>query len=224
MNRKKFDLDEWYKSDYSQINASANPKSFAYKYMHRSIEKGFKSNLGLEILEIGANIGEHLPFVSQDFHSYTLTDIRETDFQNPSNSKVKFQVANVEALPFEDESFDRVILTCVLHHLNNPTKGLEEIRRVVRVGGKITILLPNDPGIVYRLLRGVSTLRTAKKVGLLEEVQIVHALEHKNHCLAIKTLIKWVFSNDCIKLEFRPLRLPSYNLNAMTVLNIKRLN
>jgi hypothetical protein len=60
MNQKKFDLDEWYKSDYSQINASANPKSLAYKYMHRTIEKGFKSNFGSKILEIGANIGEHL--------------------------------------------------------------------------------------------------------------------------------------------------------------------
>lgn len=219
-----FDLEQWYKSDYSQINASANPKSWAYKYMHKSIEKDFKSNLGLEILEIGANIGEHLNFVSQDFQSYTLTDIRQTAFQNPGNPKVKFLVADVEALPFKDETFDRVVSTCVFHHLNNPVKGLEEIRRVVRVGGLVTILLPNDPGVVYRILRALTTLRSAKKVGLLKEVQLVHALEHRNHYLPLRTLTECVFASDDVKLSFKPMKVPSYNLNALTVFNIKRLN
>lgn len=219
-----FNLDQWYESDYSQINASANPKSLAYKYMHKSMEKDFKSNLGLEILEIGANIGEHLNFVSQDFSSYTLTDIRQTAFQDPGNPKVKFQVADAEALPFKDQTFDRIISTCVFHHLNSPVKGLEEIRRVVRIGGVITILLPNDPGIMYRLLRGLTTLRAARKVGLLKEVQLVHALEHRNHYLPIKTLIEWVFASDDVKLSFKPMRVASYNLNALTVFHIERLN
>lgn len=223
MSQKKFDLNEWYESDYSQINASANPKSLAFKYMHKSMEQDFRSNLGFEILEIGANIGEHLNFVSQDFESYTLTDIRHTNFLNLPDSKIKFLIADVEALPFEDGSFDRVISTCVFHHLNDPTKGLEEMRRVVRVGGCITVLLPNDPGFVYRILRGITTLRTAKKKGLLDEVQLVHALEHKNHYLSLITLIKWVFASDELKLRFKPFGIPSYNLNALTVINIHRV-
>jgi len=223
MSQKRFDLNEWYESDYSQINASANPKSLAFKYMHKSMEQDFRSNLGFEILEIGANIGEHLNFVSQDFESYTLTDIRQTNFLNWPNPKVKFLVADVEALPFEDGSFDRVISTCVFHHLNDPTKGLEEMRRVVRVGGCITILLPNDPGFMYRILRGITTLRTAKRKGLLDEVQLVHALEHRNHYLSLITLIKWVFASDKVKLRFRPFGIPSYNLNGLTVINIHRL-
>jgi ubiquinone/menaquinone biosynthesis C-methylase UbiE len=223
MSQKKFDLNEWYESDYSQINASANPKSLAFKYMHKSMEKDFRSNLGFEILEIGANIGEHLNFVSQDFQSYTLTDIRQTNFLNLPDPKIKFLIADVEALPFEDGSFDRVISTCVFHHLNDPTKGLEEMRRVVRAGGSITLLLPNDPGFMYRILRGITTLRTAKKKGLLDEVQLVHALEHKNHYLSLMILIKWVFASDELKLKFKPFRIPSYNLNALTVINIHRV-
>jgi len=220
MTQKKFDLDKWYESDYSKINASANPSSFAYNYMHKSMEKDFRSNSGLEILEIGANIGEHLPFVSQDFNSYTMTDIRETKILNLGNPKVKFKLADVEALPFQDGSFDRIISTCVFHHLKDPVKGLEELKRVVRVGGSITILLPNDPGVLYRALRGITTLRASKKKGLYKEVQLVHALEHRNHYLSLITLIKWVFENDKIKLRFQPFRVPSYNLNALTVVNI----
>jgi len=222
MSKKKFDLERWYEGEYSQINASANPKSFAYKFMHRSIERDYSSNSGLEILEIGANVGEHLNFVTQDFESYTLTDIRKTNSSHLESPRVKFLVANVEALPFNDASFDRVISTCVFHHINDPTKGFKEIRRVVRVGGHITILLPNDPGIMYRMLRGLTTLRTAKKEGLLNEVQLVHALEHRNHYLSIRTIIDWVYENDDVKMRFRPLGIKSYNLNAFTVINIRR--
>jgi phosphatidylethanolamine/phosphatidyl-N-methylethanolamine N-methyltransferase len=224
LNLKKFDLNKWYESDYALINASANPNSLVFKYLHKSLEKNFKSNAGFEILEIGANIGEHVSFVSKNFESYTLSDIRQTKFLNQGNPKIKFHIADVESLPFEDCTFDRIISTCVFHHLDDPTMGLEEIRRVVRIGGYISILLPNDPGIMYRALRGLTTLRTARRHGLLDEVQLVHALEHKNHYLSIRTLIKWVFENDQIKLSFKPFWIPSYNVNAITVITIRRLN
>jgi len=224
MDKEKFDLNKWYESDYSQINASANPKSLPFKYMHKSMETNFKSNSGFEILEVGANIGEHLKFVAEDFKSYVLTDIRQTKFSGGgSDSRIKFILADVESLPFPDKSFDRVISTCVLHHLNDPAKGLEEMRRVVRVGGRITVLLPNDPGFMYRILRGITTLRTAKRKGLLDEVQLVHALEHRNHYLSLITLIKWVFAGDEVKLRFKPFRIPSYNFNGLTVINIHRV-
>jgi ubiquinone/menaquinone biosynthesis C-methylase UbiE len=191
--------------------------------MHKSIEKDFQSNSGLEILEIGANIGEHLNFVSQDFKTYTMTDIRETKFSDLGNPNVKFLVADVEALPFDEGSFDRIISTCVFHHLNDPVKGLEEMKRVVRVGGSITVLLPNDPGVMYRALRGITTLRAAKKQGLFHEVQLVHALEHRNHYLSLMSLINWVFGTDKLMIRFKPFRVKSYNLNAFTVVNIIRV-
>ena len=224
MSLKKFDLSKWYESDYALVNSSANPNSIAFKYLHKSLQKNFKSNAGLEILEIGANIGEHVSFVSENFESYTLSDIRQTKFLNQGNPKIKFQIADVQDLPFEDCTFDRIISTCVFHHLDDPVRGLEELRRVIRIGGYISILLPNDPGIMYRILRVLTTLRTARRQGILDKVQLVHALEHKNHYLSIRTLIKWVFENDEIKLNFKPFRIPSYNVNAITVITIKRLN
>ena len=165
-----------------------------------------------------------MSFVSENFESYTLSDIRQTKFLNQGNPKIKFQIADVQDLPFEDCTFDRIISTCVFHHLDDPVRGLEELRRVIRIGGYISILLPNDPGIMYRILRVLTTLRTARRQGILDKVQLVHALEHKNHYLSIRTLIKWVFENDEIKLNFKPFRIPSYNVNAITVITIKRLN
>jgi ubiquinone/menaquinone biosynthesis C-methylase UbiE len=220
-----FRADDWYSTGYNQINASAMPDSYAFKKMHRLIEKKFPSNRDLDILEIGGNRGEHLSFVTPDFRSYTLTDIRKPiEFIFKTDSRVNFELANVENLHFPDQSFDRIIVTCVFHHLINPEHGFRELRRVVRRGGTISILLPNDPGITYRLLRGLTTMRNARRTGLLGEVQLIHALEHRNHYLSLRTIAEWVYQDLRIDATYFPFKLKSYNLNAVTILHIKQIN
>jgi SAM-dependent methyltransferase len=44
--------------------------------------------------------------------------------------------ANIELLPFEDESFDVVMCNWVLYHLDDLDQGLKEIARVLRPGGR----------------------------------------------------------------------------------------
>jgi ubiquinone/menaquinone biosynthesis C-methylase UbiE len=82
-----------------------------------------------------------------------------TDIRTPSQLNLEqlnkrgfiFQLANVESLHFEDDFFDRVVCTCLLHHLKNPDIGLNEILRVVKSGGTVDILVPNDPSLIYSL-------------------------------------------------------------------------
>ena len=46
-------------------------------------------------------------------------------------------------LPFEDESFDKVLLVDVLHHLDNPSSILPEVVRVLKKGGRLIVYEPN---------------------------------------------------------------------------------
>lgn len=48
--------------------------------------------------------------------------------------------ADVEQLPFADSSFDTVTATCVFCSVEDPVRGLEEVRRVVRRGGQVLLL------------------------------------------------------------------------------------
>jgi ubiquinone/menaquinone biosynthesis C-methylase UbiE len=48
------------------------------------------------------------------------------------------------ALPFEDASYDTVLFSEVIEHLDTPGKALSEIYRVLRPGGRVIVIFPND--------------------------------------------------------------------------------
>jgi SAM-dependent methyltransferase len=56
-----------------------------------------------------------------------------------------------EAPPFEDASFDTVILSQVVEHLVDPIAALTSLRRLVRPGGRLIVLTPNVYGLPRRL-------------------------------------------------------------------------
>ncbi len=51
-------------------------------------------------------------------------------------------------LPFDDETFDSVIICFVLEHLHNPVKALQELKRVLKTGGTL-IAIEGDHGSAY---------------------------------------------------------------------------
>ncbi len=55
---------------------------------------------------------------------------------------VEWRQGFADALPFEDSSFDRIVSSLVFHHLPPEVvrKTVPELRRVLRVGGRISIL------------------------------------------------------------------------------------
>lgn len=66
-------------------------------------------------------------------------------------------LGNAEDLPFKDNFFDFVIARSLLHHLSNPQRGIQEIRRVLKDNGKVVFvdtmesILSNLPRkILYR--------------------------------------------------------------------------
>ncbi|AMM20419.1 hypothetical protein AX769_09985 [Frondihabitans sp. PAMC 28766] len=79
---------------------------------------------------------------------------------------VRFETADVYALPYPDESFDIVHAHQVLQHLGDPVSALREMKRVAKPGGLLavrdvdyrgTIWAPENPGLdhwmtVYQLV------------------------------------------------------------------------
>ena len=59
---------------------------------------------------------------------------------------VDFVVGDAERLPFADGSFDRVLLSLVLHQLERPESAVREAFRVLRPGGRVIVrtIAPED--------------------------------------------------------------------------------
>jgi 2-polyprenyl-3-methyl-5-hydroxy-6-metoxy-1,4-benzoquinol methylase len=89
------------------------------------------------ILEIGCGNGRDSIYFARAGYQVTAVDVVPEAISlartNISEAKVqvKTEVANVEKLPFEDESFDAIFCLSVLHS-TNLSKSLTEIYRVLR--------------------------------------------------------------------------------------------
>jgi SAM-dependent methyltransferase len=121
---------------------------------------------GGRTLEIGAGLGEHLAYEDLAGQDYTCIELRE---QMAQGIRGRFAGVNVvaadcqEALPFEDDYFDRVIAIHVLEHLPNLPAALGEVRRTLKSNGRFAVVIPCDPGLAYGFSRRISAQRLFEK-------------------------------------------------------------
>ena len=149
---------------------------------HRYMEREVRTLHFRRVLELGGGNGEHLNYVLHGFDSYTLIDLRQAELEDryERDPRIISIVANAENLPVVDHSIDRVIVTCLLHHVDHPEIVLKEIDRVLKDDGTATIFLSCNPGLVVRFLRRLTTERTAEKLGF-KGYDLMNARDHRNH-------------------------------------------
>lgn len=65
-------------------------------------------------------------------------------------ANVRFELADAEALPFDDASFEIVTTRIAPHHFPNPERYVREVARVLRPGGSFVLndnMAPEDPAL-----------------------------------------------------------------------------
>lgn len=100
---------------------------------------------GKKILEVGVGTGKNFPYyptkaeiTAIDFSEKMLSRAKEK--AEDHNVKVDLRQMDVQTLSFEDNTFDSVIATFVFCSVPDPVKGLMEIKRVCKPGGKVLLL------------------------------------------------------------------------------------
>jgi SAM-dependent methyltransferase len=84
---------------------------------------------------------------------------------------------NATALPFQDESFDAACCFAALHLFGDPFTALDEIRRVLKPGGRIALMTSVRREVTLRPLKPV--LERASGMKIFEGDEIVGALEER---------------------------------------------
>lgn len=225
-NSRRGNVEVYYKEFYSRMmgHDSNGLFSILWKYPHSLMEKPFKSNEGFKILELGCGEGEHFDFVTNDFSHYLATDLdahRLERIRPKLSENSSITACDAEKLPFEDQSFDRVIATCLLAHLVDPEGALREWRRVTKIGGSLTIYIPCEPGFSLRLFRKMFSAPKARKLGF-EGFNLYIARDHRNDAFRLLNIAAEVFHSDSLKYVFRPFFIRSWYLNLFGILQVKR--
>ena len=107
------------------------------------------------VLELGCGTGYFTRELAVTGAQITAIDISsellEVAQQKCSSGNVQFEVGNAYAMTFPDETFDSVVGSSVLHHLELEA-ALKEIQRVLKPGGSIYFTEPNmmNPQIVVQ--------------------------------------------------------------------------
>ena len=108
-----------------------------------------KLKTGSRILDVGCGRGFYLKVLSDTFPGLKLCGLdlsREyltvaEKFIN--NGKVELTSGSIEDLPYKNNSFDSVIASEVLEHVEDDSKAIGEIYRVLKRGGNALITVPN---------------------------------------------------------------------------------
>lgn len=223
------DLSEYYRSfadNYAELNYDKSLAGRMLRGSHKIIERKFSGGQHFSrVAEVGAGTGQHLQFVRHQFDEYLMTDfsidmLRQVDFSDSSGHAHKVKVSREDAtsLSFPDQSIDRLIATHVLEHLPEPHLVLREWNRVVRPGGWISVVLPCDPGVLWRLGRTMGPRRRATRMGIAYDY--VMAREHINSITNLVALVRHYFED--VEEIWSPMGLPVSDLNLFYACHIRR--
>ncbi|MCJ7827882.1 class I SAM-dependent methyltransferase, partial [Patescibacteria group bacterium] len=121
---------------------------FRYQYKLREVfwrrqldQVGFKK--GMRVLDVGCGRGEFLDRLMTEYGvegsgidlSVQSIDEAKRKMVNPAQLKA----GSATKLPFGDEEFDVVVSFDTLEHVENQTKAVGEMARVVKLKGKVVV-------------------------------------------------------------------------------------
>ena len=100
---------------------------------------------GTKVLEVGVGTGKNFTYYPPDVE-ITAIDFSEKMLgrarQKAKKDKIRVHLEQMDAqdLKFEDNTFDTVAATFVFCSVPDPIKGLREVERVCKPGGKVILL------------------------------------------------------------------------------------
>ena len=197
---------------------------FFMKKCHQDLEKKIALKDFNNILEIGAGDSPHYRFINHPYKKYYIletTKIRKSYYKD--NPKVIAKKYNGNKIPFKNNFFDRIIISHCLEHINYPEIFLFEMMKKLKKGGILSISLPTDPGLLFRLGRlylKLFSIKNKYKITPLE-FDYMNASEHVNSIFGLNSIIKYNFG-DSIQESFVPFKVKIFDLNLFYNVHITK--
>jgi SAM-dependent methyltransferase len=99
---------------------------------------------GARLLEVGSGMGHLVGQLSAEFKAYGM-DLNHwaVNKSKADAGRASLQTASAQELPYEDGSFNVVIIKHIVEHLPDPAKAIREIGRITEKNGILILATPN---------------------------------------------------------------------------------
>jgi len=159
------------------INIKETYNKFVIKLQESFLTLGSKKRIQLMLyyidirpndvlLDVGGNTGKITEFYARDCKEIVILEPKHAlvKYGRTYRPHIKFVEGGVENIPLPSEHFDRVVASASFHHFPNQDEGLEEMKRVLKPNGKMSIIeIDPNTGRGKRLKICERILRTGAK-------------------------------------------------------------
>tara|TARA_B100000530_G_scaffold96373_1_gene59549 strand:+ start:640 stop:1263 length:624 start_codon:yes stop_codon:yes gene_type:complete len=119
---------------------------------------------GTRVLDLGSGTGAAF----QQLQNFDVTAVDPDEKMLQLNEFSNKVIGGAENLPFPDNSFDSIYCAFVWRNINEPKKGMDEVYRVLRPGGKFILLDMTRPKNKFlKAIHKIGTFKVTLLIGLL---------------------------------------------------------
>ena len=119
---------------------------------------------GTRVLDLGSGTGAAF----QQLQNFDVTAVDPDERMLQLNEFSNKVIGGAENLPFPDNSFDSIYCAFVWRNVNDPKKGMDEVYRVLRPGGKFILLDMTRPKNKFlKAIHRIGTFKVTLLIGLL---------------------------------------------------------
>ncbi|MFX0025872.1 MAG: class I SAM-dependent methyltransferase [Candidatus Hermodarchaeota archaeon] len=169
------------------------------------------------LVDVGCGSGNLIVEIAQKFKTIDLIGVDISDeilelakqraIKDEFNERIKFEIGNVEKLPFTDNSIDFIVSSLSLHHWTNPKMAFKELFRTLKENGSLLVFdfRRNSRKFFYGLLKFATKIVVPKALKEINEplgsLQAGYTAEEVKGILSqinipkveIKPFLAWMF-------------------------------
>lgn len=134
---------------HETVHGLENPSVLSLEEWHKNALHLAPPVHNLKVLEVGCGVGDFALYLAQQEADVTAVDFSEKAIElartkNELQKKnVNFLIADAQALPFADNSFDLIFSCECLEHIPLPQLALAEMQRVLKPSGRLILTTEN---------------------------------------------------------------------------------
>ena len=195
-----------------------------FRWQHKILSPKIYENCE-KVLEIGPGFEPNLKFTKLNFKEYYCLELNQNigheSYYKKNFPNIKFNTYDGKSLKFEDNFFDRIIISHTLEHILDFENFLTEMIRVLKRGSVISIASPCDNGFLWRLGRYIlkKTYHKYKKTSEIDYNYLM-AKEHVNTIFQIISVLKKNF--HIIDETYLPFRFKIIDFNLIHICHVMK--